>query len=538
MLALAREIEGFGGIYYEPGGGPLVVALTEDNVGEFPAARRAVLATLAADVERNPSLTTARAEPTPEVVTRVVEYSFIELARHRARLRAPLFALPEVVSLAVDEEMNRVVIGLEDLSAQSAVLDVVAEMAIPLEVISFSRESRMTTRPDEPFGESPPRLSSSVETNQLDAPIADGKLRGGYQVQASGRKTVCTLGFTAIRHHNRGLAFVSNSHCSRIPWVLDSGEWWQPDTIKGIVVGVEVVDPPTRRCWKRVAKIVPWPFDCRNADASLMAVKPGVSIALGEIGRTNARQRECSLIILDYSVPYCSRNIDTSNPTISITETRYTSVKHEVLDKIGSTTGWTWGTVKETCKDKRGDTGVWSLCVDKVDFRVAHGDSGGPVFKYLSDGTAQFMGIVFGMDDEISLSGGVRELGYFQDLERIQWDLGNLSVFDPGSPQVEIRGPREVRPEEECMWMAHAQGLEPFRYRWSGLFGETKVDARGPSISAVLEESGRLEVTATDPYDRVATNALEVEVTQSADPCFNDRGGDDSIFPTPPPPSR
>lgn len=72
MLALAREIPGFGGYWYEhesapapgadgadnrPGGGRLVIALTEAGAGSFPVARRAVLAsnrtrvvTLCADI--------------------------------------------------------------------------------------------------------------------------------------------------------------------------------------------------------------------------------------------------------------------------------------------------------------------------------------------------------------------------------------------------------------------------------------------------------------------------------------------------------
>lgn len=58
MVALAREIPGFGGYWYESPGGRLVVALTESSAaGSFPVARRAVLARLAADVTHASSLT-------------------------------------------------------------------------------------------------------------------------------------------------------------------------------------------------------------------------------------------------------------------------------------------------------------------------------------------------------------------------------------------------------------------------------------------------------------------------------------------------
>ena len=47
MVDLAREIPGFGGVYYEPGGERLVVAMTEASRAEFPAARQVVLSHLA-----------------------------------------------------------------------------------------------------------------------------------------------------------------------------------------------------------------------------------------------------------------------------------------------------------------------------------------------------------------------------------------------------------------------------------------------------------------------------------------------------------
>lgn len=107
MLDLAQEIPGFGGLYYEPGGERLVITMTEATRAGFPAARQAVIRHLAADVAG-----ASRADiPRMDFVERVVGFSFIELARYRARLRPALFGIPEVVSLAVDEEFNRISIG-------------------------------------------------------------------------------------------------------------------------------------------------------------------------------------------------------------------------------------------------------------------------------------------------------------------------------------------------------------------------------------------------------------------------------------------
>lgn len=514
MLDLAREIPGFGGYYYEPGGGRrLVVALTEADAGGFPAAREAVSARLAADVTRAASGVPVAEAPRPEFVKRVVEHSFIELARHRARLRPHVFAVPEVVSLAVDEELNRVVIGLEDPSAKAAVMALVNELAVPADMISFSQTSavRMGNRYS---GESPPHpsLSEGAGTLRLDGPTADGKLRAGYQVQAEGGK-ICTLGFTAVLD-NGALVFVSNSHCSKIPWRPDFGEWGQPDTSN--MVGVEVSDPRPRRCWKGMRRV-----DCRNSDASMMAVDTDVSIALAEIGRTEKRHRVCNRKFHDPFVDYCSTIVDSLSPVIYISNTRSRSEKNDVLDKVGITTGWTWGYVKETCEDVRGDTNVVVLCADIVDFRIAYGDSGGPVFRYSN---SEFRGIVFGMRDRIPNSGWDGDLyreGVFQDLRGIEVDLpGGLNVLDEHwGVSVNIVGHRQVPPDEVCIWTAYARGIEPFRYEWSGvLHGSDR------KVSGVVEESGWLKVEVTDPLDRTARDSMEVMVNPS------------STCKTPPPP--
>ena len=527
MVALAREIPGFGGYWREAPGGRLVVALTEAGAGNFPAARRAVLARRAADVTRAPSLTNERVEAPPEVVERVVEYSFIELARHRARLRSALFAIPEVVSLAVDEELNRIVVGLEDMSGEAAVVALAADLGVPVEMVSFSQKSR--ARMSMSSGESSPHLSLSsfsegtrarLDRPRLDRPIADGRLRGGYQVQAEGGK-ICTLGFTAVLG-NGGLVFVSNSHCSKIPWRTDFGDWGQPDTDN--IVGVEVEDPPPRRCGIFRRK-------CRDSDASMMAVDTGVSIALGEIGRTERRDRDCGRGFYPGREP-CTVRIDSLHPTITMTHTRFSSDKNDVLDKIGRTSGWTFGLVKETCEDIAGETGVKILCADVVRMVTADGDSGAPVFKYYSDGTAEFRGIVYAYRDFRASDDYGRET-IFQDLEQIQRDLGALTVLDPGPPVVEIMGRDLVPPGKACTWIADARGLQPFSYEWSGVLGGS--DRR---ITDIVRESGWLRVTVTDPLDRVARDSIDVTVGRSRTCEIGGGGGDTIQPPTTPPPSH
>lgn len=75
MMDLAREIPGFAGVFFEPGGDRLVLSMTEGAGTGFPEARQAALARLAADVSP-PSM--AYRTSSLEVVRRVAEYSFID----------------------------------------------------------------------------------------------------------------------------------------------------------------------------------------------------------------------------------------------------------------------------------------------------------------------------------------------------------------------------------------------------------------------------------------------------------------------------
>jgi len=178
--------------------------------------------------------------------------------------------------------------------------------------------------------------------------------------------------------------------------------------------------------------------------------------------------------------------------------------------------------------DVQRTTGVVVECADEVDFVTGAGDSGAPVFQYSDgDGTAQFRGIVFAYRD-FSRSDSLARKGLFQDLEQIGWDLGNLRVMDAGLPWVRIVGPRAALRGETCTWTTRSGGLWPLSYEWSGI-----LHGSGRSITGVVEESGWLRVTVTDPLDRTASDSLEVTV--GIGPCEGD-DPDDTLPAVPPPP--
>ena len=484
MVDLAREIPGFGGVYYEPGGERLVIAMTEASRAEFPAARQAVLSHLAADV----SGASMADIPRMDFVERVVEYSFIELARYRARLRPALFGIPEVVSLGVDEEFNRISIGLEDLPARNAVLDAVVELEIPDEILFFSTASPIELHVSSAAAEPP--LSTS---NTLQGVSPDGRLTGGYQVQAVGN-TECTLGFTARTQTRAGTpVFVSNSHCSKRSFKLDRGDWGQPNT--ATIVGDEIRDPSLRRCWKNATR-----QSCRESDAALIKTNADTEIAMGEIGRPEKRH---SL----NGCPHGCLVINSDNPTIQIRGRSHSILDNEELDKVGRATGWTYGDVVKTCEDLKSDTdGKWRLCSDVVDFYSDGGDSGAPVFLYNGDdpaeGEAVLKGIVWGYGNTGST---VSNLG------QIRKDLGGLWVYDAGPPIIQqLYGPTVVPPNHMCVWISETWGMYPFHHYWSGVI--ERFTEESPNLLGVVEETGWLKLEVLDILDRSAKDSLHVTV--------------------------
>ena len=431
MLALARQHPSFAGMFFEPGTGRLVVASTSTDARDAAAVRQTVLTAVGTELGHPPA---ADGELALNAVHRVFEYSFLELARHRARIRSHIFGIPGVQSLSVDEQHNRIKVGLLDPSARVKVEELAIDLAIPIQMLSFAQASPVhpmygTSRSTPPR----PHMSSGPTLRDVIS-VPDDKLRGGYMVQAEGAPTshLCTLGFTAVVGSigPGGIPsyFVTNSHCSRYVFYLDHGYWNQPDNKRGPErrtpkhrlfprgVGIESKDPNPR--------VHPCDYDlCRDSDASLVKThwihdvgNPPLPrlIALGEIGRTTERSN-CSLCEAPIT-------IDTINPTIRIVRTRNSIVDGEELDKIGQRTGWTYGNVEDTCVDLDDFTGVRILCTGKIRFSLGRGDSGSPVFQYDS-GKARLVGIVWGgeeWDNQLSRVGLISPFG------QIKKDLGEF----------------------------------------------------------------------------------------------------------------
>ena len=517
QLALAREIPGFGGVWYEPGEGSrsegrIVLALTEDGIGDLPRARGAVLAAMG---QFAPPPADA-----PEMLDRVVEHTFLEMAEHRARLRSHLFEMDEVVSLSVDEEFNRIKVGVTDFAFASAVEEVAADLGVPvamLEIVRGSPVEHLVATVDDSPGNPSPAPADWPRT--LRDRIPDRRLAGGYE--AGNRVTLgypCTIGFTTLSSvwtlEGRTKGFVSASHCTRVPHGPDqiNGDWKQPHDyftdFKGGLVGEELWDPEAESCDKGV---------CRHADAALMEVdEDSAGIALGKIARTREAQEHCDLTV---PVGGCILGINSRNPTFTIIFERPHPWVGRSIHKVGRTTGWTHGTVQETCVDGRDRHGVWIYCSHVLELFASNGDSGAPVFMiddYSRDSSeVHLVGIVWGLRDD-----GTVAISSMAQIRREFTDQGHsfLTYFhrDIKPPEIEdIEGPRNPPKSSppaffECTWTAlvKSEGMPPPTYEWSGVLSGTgkQLVARTPSEHT----EGWLYVKLTDAAGRIAEDSIYV----------------------------
>ncbi|MDE2872603.1 MAG: hypothetical protein OXQ94_13065 [Gemmatimonadota bacterium] len=497
MLDLAQAIPGFAGFFFAPGTDRIVLSMTEAGAAHFQTAQEAVLATLATDVTSSPLGVMAAFSEFDE---RVVDYSFLELAQLRARLRPYLPSVPGVTSLEVDEESNRIRVGLTDFSAADSVESLATALAVPIAMMSFYETPAVQV--SAVLGAKSYTSSANGSTLRSRISVPDSSLRAGYQIQAVGGG-YCTLGFTAITFDGQPAA-VSNSHCSSTAFSLDNA--WSGQPTNSYHFGWEIVDPDKKWCFGLTPpfKIGPIPIPiplvphpCRDADAALMRVDTAkAAIALGEIARTIDKSNcdDCRM----------SLDIDEDNPTIQITSIQPYNVANEILHKIGRTTGWTFGAVEQTCVDWFSTGGMVIKCSDVVDYSNDPGDSGSPVFEYDDDrGTAQLRGIHWGWIAFPWHDGVMSDLGQIVD------DLGAMWVLDPGPPSIYIDGPTEVPEETECRWESDARGMYPFTYVWSGVL------VGGDSyVTGIVWESGWLKVEVTDLLDRTAQDSIFVTVIE------------------------
>ncbi|HEX2078300.1 MAG TPA: hypothetical protein VHG08_11345 [Longimicrobium sp.] len=396
MAAFARAVPGLGGYYFGPEG-ELVVNLTP---AADPSAAQGALAAVAR-------------RGNGRVQARPASYTFLELQAWRDALVDPLLALAEVASVDLDEEHNRVTVGVTTDAARGAVHALAAQLGVPVPALRIVPGSYVVPQDTTVYG--PYLYTTPVEGNTLNGyrSVLEGGLQLGFRREGMEPNTFtfCTLGFNAVLNGYR--VVITNTHCSDKTWDRDNTAYFQPQPGDGRHVGFEYKDPNGSSCGFLSPNV------CRSADASAAYVESTVSTRIGYIARPLGPP---PFGRSPYGTLYGSTVIDAAAPNFQIVG-KHTADEGLVVDKVGAVTGWTSGKVTSTCVDVKVRYRSWSVmrCQKYATYSSTGGDSGAPVFEYYPDGTVRLVGIHWGETDD-------RSRAVFSSIANVENELGSLFV--------------------------------------------------------------------------------------------------------------
>jgi hypothetical protein len=370
QAALARVVPGFGGLFLDDTGTPTVY-LTD--LGQRGAVQRA-LGGLAR--EHGFATTALRA--------RQGQFTYAQLAGWFGQASRSALAERGVVYADLDEASNRVTIGVENADAGGRARALLKRLGVPDGAV-LVRE----TRPVRPVA----TLRDRVR------PVG-----GGLQINFG--NFICSLGFNALR--NGVASYITASHCTDVQGGTEGTKHYQQDRFHtNTLIGTEAADPTYF-----TGGACPAGRRCRYSDASRGKYASGVSQTLGRIARTTSRGSLTG-----------SLTISGTNPALTVNGERANSLVGQTVNKIGRTTGWTFGKIVATCVATNvSGSDITQLCQTFVNAGVDAGDSGSPVFAWSSgSSTVRLAGILWG-------GSGTTQF-VFSPMSGIEKELGALTTF-------------------------------------------------------------------------------------------------------------
>ena len=363
--ASRAEVPGFAGFYLKADGTP-VVRLVD------PSQRGAAQRYLAQEFIRARNGRHKGAPTQPEFIP--AAYDFAQLKDWAEALTPLMSTRDDVFLVDVDEVENRVLLGVADAAAGGAVRGEAARLGIPAAAVAVQTQAK-------------PQVRASLRDRQTT-------LKGGIQIAFG--QYLCTLGFPATRNSTGATIFVTNAHCTGTQYANDGIAIYQNTVASGNQIGNEVAD---RGMWACVSGVA----SCRQADAAYISNNGTRPVGRGLIARTNwaTGANAGTTIVGDFRIVG-----------------RYTGTLPvgSVLDKTGRTSGSTYGNVTNSCVT------IGSLrCQDISKVWSEGGDSGSPVYVWLSNNDVQLHGVMWGGP------GTDYTTTYSSRLAGIEADLGALS---------------------------------------------------------------------------------------------------------------
>jgi len=301
------------------------------------------------------------------------EYDFRDLFAWKEEVR-PRLTQEGALSLDIDERRNRLVFGVKEGS-----LD-----AFAAELQSFLRSTRV------------PPEAVLVEAAEPIVPLEllTDRIRPvpmGVQISrpiSSLQSAVCTLGVNATRFGVKG--FVTNSHCTATRSAVEGSLFYQNNVGPFNFIGTETVDPPFFTNSSNSS--CPQGKLCRWSDSAFVAYHSATFSDGGQL----ANPVFCGA---GFPGPL---QVSSAQPRLPVTGYIFGNpVVGSIVQKVGRTTGCTFGPQQSSCTDVNVllPNGLLSnitmLCQNLVTASSGGGDSGSPVFWNEGD-EAILVGILWG----------------------------------------------------------------------------------------------------------------------------------------------
>ena len=303
-----------------------------------------------------------------------------------AQASSEVLALPGAVFADHDEQVGRLVFGVENAAAIPGIRIAIARLGIPT--------SAFDVQVSEPIYQLA-TLRDRFRPTQAGIQIHFGQF-------------LCTMGFNADDGTAR--SFITNSHCTNTQGGVEGTQYFQPtSTVDPTVIATEVEDPTYFR-----GGACPRGKKCRYSDASRALYSSSVASNRGDILKTTGANNG-SLTVSGVFTVTSQDNTTTSFP-IGLT-----------VNKVGRTTGWTQGQVTRTCVNTAvSGSNIAQLCQTFVEnaggaMVVGGGDSGSGVFRITSGDNVQLVGILWGGSSD-------NKLFVVSPLKQIQQELGALTA--------------------------------------------------------------------------------------------------------------
>ena len=387
--SIAQRAPGFAGAFFDRG---TCVILLKDARDEA-ASREGIASFL---VTRIHTVAAAKLPVTlPPFTVRSAKYSWRELMVVRDMLaeRFGDSTSTYVTSLDANERENHVTVGVADAAfvdeARSAIrgLGITDDIAI-VQVHALAH------------------FDQGITLDDRWRPLLGGTNFGSLP---------CTMTVGAFL--NGQPVALTNSHCTAVDFTPDGGPTKQPVMTSAPAWGQEVQDLPTYRCGPWYAR-----KDCRRADLAAYSLA-GIDLLEGEIGFTPGVIARPEQRLPGVNMTYGS--LVMAGPAIGIVGFIDDPLMGEIVDRVGQTTGWQFGSVYETCSDKwmsrrTSSRRVLLVCQSTANTFSEPGDSGSPVFLWLPDNsTAILMGINWGSNTNDAS-------GFFSSMRQMRQEMPTL----------------------------------------------------------------------------------------------------------------